>query len=408
MKSNLSFPKSKMKVLLLEGVHPDAKQLFIDDGFEVEYLKTALTESELKEKIKDVYVLGIRSKTQLTADVLQHASKLLCVGTFCIGTNQVDIACCEAKGIAVFNAPYSNTRSVVELAVGEMIMLIRKIIPKSNNLHQGIWDKTANNCYEVRGKTLGLIGYGNIGKQFSILAEALGMNVCFYDVADCLPLGNAKKMNTLESVLKIADVVSLHVDGRKENTVMIGKQEFNMMKDGAILLNLSRGHVVDVNALSAAIQSKKISGVGVDVFPNEPNNNEAFESELRGLNNVILTPHIGGSTEEAQLAIGNFVPQKLIEYINNGSTQGSVNVPELTLPKMKDSHRFLHIHKNVAGVLAKITNTLAQHQVNINGQYLKTNENIGYVITDVSSNYTDECVKQLKAIEETIKFRMLY
>ena len=396
-------------MLLLEGVHFDAQKLFDTEGYQVEYLKTALTENELIEKIKDIHVLGIRSKTKLTENILQHAQKLLCIGTFCIGTNQVDLNYCTQKGIAVFNAPYSNTRSVVELAVGEMIMLIRKVFPKSVNLHQGIWDKTADDCFEVRGKTLGLIGYGNIGKQFSILAEALGMSVCFYDVADCLPLGNAKKQSTLEAVLKMADVISVHVDGRKENNCIIGDNEFGLMKNGVVFLNLSRGHVVDIPALQRAIASKKVLGAAVDVFPYEPNsNNEKFDNELCGLNNVILTPHIGGSTEEAQEAIGNYVPQKLMEYMNTGGTPGSVNFPELTLPKMKDSHRFLHVHSNKAGVMAKITKILAHYNVNITGQYLKTNEAIGYVISDVSHDYSENCIAELKAIDETIKFRMLY
>lgn len=404
-----SYPKSLIKVLLLENVHPVAVKAFQEQGFNVEFVKGALDEDELAEKIKGVSILGIRSKTNVTKKVLESADKLMMIGAFCIGTNQIDLKAATEKGIAVFNAPYSNTRSVVELAVGEMIMLIRNIFPKSNAMHAGKWDKSANNSFEVRGKKLGLIGYGHIGTQLSVIGEALGMEIYFYDSVDKMPIGNAKKCRSMEEVLRVSDVVSLHIDGRKENTNLIGKREFEMMKDGVVFLNLARGHVVDVPALVEAVKSGKVWGAGVDVFPYEPKtNNEEFINELRGLPNVILTPHIGGSTEEAQEGIGLYVPERLLEYMNNGSTTGSVNFPELQLPLLSGSHRLLHIHKNVPGILAKINNIFAKHQININGQYLKTNEKIGYVIMDIDKDYSQEFIQEIKGIEETIRFRMLY
>ncbi len=404
-----SYPKSRIKVLLLENVHPVAVQLFEQEGFNVEIRKGALDEDELIEAIRDVSILGIRSKTNVTARVLEHANKLMTIGAFCIGTNQIDLTACTERGIAVFNAPYSNTRSVVELAIGEIIMLIRGIVPKSNSMHRGEWDKSAKNSYEVRGKKLGLVGYGNIGTQLSVVAEALGMEVYFYDIVDKLALGNTRKCKTLDELLAVSDIISLHTDGRKENKNLIGEREFGLMKKGVIFLNLSRGHIVDIPALVNAIKQGKVIGTGVDVFPEEPKtNNEEFISELRNLPNVILTPHIGGSTEEAQANIGNFVPAKLLEYINNGSTYGSVNFPELQLPLLKNSHRLLHIHANVPGILAKMNTIFAKYHINIHGQYLKTNEQIGYVITDVAKEYADEVVQELKGIDNTIKFRLLY
>jgi D-3-phosphoglycerate dehydrogenase len=404
-----SYPKSRIKVLLLENVHPVAVQLFEQEGFNVEIRKGALDEDELIEAIRDVSILGIRSKTNVTARVLEHANKLMTVGAFCIGTNQIDLDACTEKGIAVFNAPYSNTRSVVELAIGEIIMLVRGIVPKSNAMHRGDWDKSAKNSYEVRGKKLGLVGYGNIGTQLSVVAEALGMEVYFYDIVDKLALGNARKCKTLDELLTVADFISLHTDGRPENKNLISYREFGLMKNGVIFLNLSRGHIVDIPALVDAIERGKVIGAGVDVFPQEPKtNNEEFVNALRNQPNVILTPHIGGSTEEAQANIGNFVPGKLLEYINNGSTYGSVNFPELQLPLLKDSHRLLHVHANVPGILAKMNQIFANYHINIHGQYLKTNEKIGYVITDVAKEYADEVVKELKEIDNTIKFRLLY
>ena len=406
-----SYPKSKIKVLLLENVHPNGVKAFKTEGFQVELLKGALDEDELIEKIKGVSILGLRSKTNLTKRVLEHpnASRLMAVGAFCIGTNQINLDECERRGVAVFNAPYSNTRSVVEMAIGEMIMLTRDIVTKSNEMHEGIWDKSAKNSYEIRGKKLGLVGYGSIGTQLSVIAEALGMEVHFYDTVDKLALGNAKKCGTLQELLNISDFISLHVDGRKANANIIGETEFAQMKDNVIFVNLSRGHVVEIPALVNALKSGKVWGAAVDVFPSEPkSNDEEFINELRGLPRVILTPHIGGSTEEAQANIGEFVPNKLLQFMNNGSTYGSVNFPELQLPPLEDAHRMLHIHQNVPGILAKINNIFAKYNVNIKGQYLKTTNEIGYVITDIAKLYADEIVAELKEIDNTIKFRMLY
>ncbi len=404
-----SYPKSRIKVLLLENVHPVAIEAFEHEGFNVETVKGALDEAELIEKIRDVSILGIRSKTMVTKKVMENAPKLIQIGAFCIGTNQIDLASATERGIAVFNAPYSNTRSVAELAVGEMIMLIRNIVPKSNAMHAGKWDKSASNSFEVRGKKLGLVGYGHIGTQLSVIGEALGMEVYFYDIVDKMPIGNAKKLRSLDELLQVADVLSLHIDGRKENKNLIGKREFELMKEGVVFLNLARGHVVDVSALVEALKTGKVSGAGVDVFPYEPKtNSEPFENELRGFSNVILSPHIGGSTEEAQEGIGHYVPERLLEYVNNGSTTGSVNFPEVQLPLLKGSHRLLHVHRNVPGVLAKLNNIFARYHVNIIGQYLSTNDQVGYVIMDVAKSYDDGFVQQIKDLEETIKFRLLY
>ncbi|HRP90677.1 MAG TPA: phosphoglycerate dehydrogenase [Edaphocola sp.] len=404
-----SYPKTKIKVLLLEDVHPVAVKSFSDQGFKVEVRKGALSEEELCDCLKDVAILGIRSKTKITKKVLDHAPRLMAIGAFCIGTNQIDLDAATDKGIVIFNAPYSNTRSVVELAIGEMIMLIRKVFDKSNKLHQGQWEKSASGSFEIRNKILGIVGYGNIGAQLAILAEALGMRVYFFDLADRLSMGNVQRTDSLDELLQIADVVSLHVDGRADNKYLIGTREFNFMKDGVVFLNLSRGHVVDLKALSTAIKSGKVSGAAVDVFPYEPkDNNEKFESELCELENVILTPHVGGSTIEAQENIGRFVPSKFLEYINNGSTNGSVNFPEVQLPLLKDSHRILHIHKNIPGVMSQINSIFAKYQININGQYLKTNERIGYVILDIEKDYKEELIRELKQVEGTIRFRILF
>lgn len=404
-----SYPKSRIKVLLLENVHPTAIKAFEEQGFKVEVEKGALSEEELCRRLKHVAILGIRSKTLVTQKVLDAAPRLMAIGAFCIGTNQIDLEAATAKGIPVFNAPYSNTRSVVELALGELIMLMRKAALKNDQMHKGIWDKSAGGSFEIRGKVLGLIGYGNIGTQLSVLAEALGMKVYFYDLGDKLALGNAQRLETLDELLHLSDVVSLHLDGRKENTNFIGPEEFAKMKDGVIFLNLARGHVVDIDALAAAVNSGKIAGVGIDVFPYEPaTNSEIFESPLKGLDNVILTPHIGGSTAEAQENIGKFVPAKFLEYINNGSTSGSVNFPEVQLPKLKDSHRILHIHENIPGIMAQLNHVFAKYQINIMGQYLKTNDKIGYVITDIEKCYTESFIQELRSIEGTIRFRMLF
>jgi D-3-phosphoglycerate dehydrogenase len=405
----ISYPKNRLNVLLLENVHPVALELMKAEGFNVETYSAAMTEEELCERIKNVSVLGIRSKTQVTAKVLEQANRLMVIGAFCIGTNQIDLKEAARKGIAVFNAPFSNTRSVVELAIAEMIMLMRNIVDKSVKMHKGVWDKSAKGSFEVRGKKLGLIGYGNIGTQLSIIAESLGMKVFYYDREEKLSLGNAVKCKTMKEVLEKADVVSLHVDGREANTNLIGRKEFDLMKKGVIFINLSRGHVVDILALKENILNGKVAGCSIDVFPYEPvSNDEEFQSELRGLPNTILTPHIGGSTSEAQENIGNFVPGKMMEYINTGSTSNSVNFPNLTLPILENAHRLIHIHNNVPGILAKINKILADHGINIVGQYLKTTELIGYVITDINKEYDKEVIKELRAIDNTIKFRVLY
>jgi D-3-phosphoglycerate dehydrogenase len=404
-----SFPKNKIKVLLLENVHPDANMLLSEEHFQVELVKGALDEDELSEKIKGVHVLGLRSKTNVTAKVLENADKLMVVGAFCIGTNQIDLETCTSKGIAVFNAPFSNTRSVVELAIGEIIMLMRNIPDKTRDMHLSKWNKSATNSFEVRGKKLGIIGYGNIGSQLSVLAEAMGMEVYFYDQVDKLALGNAKKCRTQEELLNKVDIVSLHVDGRPSNKNIFGKVQFEQMQEGAYFLNLARGHVVEIDALVEVLKSGKILGAGVDVYPEEPKtNSEPFSSELKGLDNVILTPHIGGSTSEAQVHIGNYVPEKIIAYINNGSTYGSVNMPNLQLPSFQSSHRLLHIHKNKTGILAEINKKLAETGCNIVGQYLKTNEEIGYVICDINKKYEGDVLKAFKEIDGTIKTRILY
>jgi D-3-phosphoglycerate dehydrogenase len=408
-KASVSYPKNRISVLLLENIHPDAVRIFEQEGYSVETVKGSLSEDELCKRIKDVSILGIRSKTQITPRILDCANKLHAIGTFCIGTNQVNLDECSKRGIAVFNAPYSNTRSVVELALGEMIMLIRNTFVKSTKMHQGIWDKSANNSVEIRGKKLGIVGYGSIGAQFSVIAEALGMKVYFYDVIDKLALGNAKKCSSLQELLALSDVVTLHVDGRKENANLINETSFEQMKDGVVFLNLSRGHVVDLNALIKNLKSGKVRGAAVDVFPEEPaSNDEPFISELCGLPNVILTPHVGGSTEEAQLDIGNYVARKIIQYINTGSTFGSVNLPEIQLPEFQSAHRIMHIHENVKGILAQINNILLEYDNNIVGQYLKTNENMGYVITDIDNFHNTDLEKRLKDIPNTIRYRILY
>ncbi|MGW8121981.1 phosphoglycerate dehydrogenase [Roseivirga echinicomitans] len=409
MSGALSYPKNRIKMLLLESVHPNALAKLKEEGFSVESYPAGLDEDELCEKIKGIHVLGLRSKTQVTAKVIREADKLMAMGAFCIGTNQIDIQSALEAGIPVFNAPYSNTRSVVELAIAEMIVLMRGISDKNRDMHQGIWSKTANNSFEIRGKKLGIIGYGSIGAQLSVLAENLGMDVYYYDLVEKLALGNATKCNSMEELLTIADVVSLHIDGRPENGNFFLREHFQMMKQGVIFLNLARGPVVDIPALKEAILSGKVIGAGVDVFPEEPKGNkDPFSSELMGLPNTILTPHIGGSTLEAQENIADFVPRKIMDYINTGNTENSVNFPNITLPPLKNAHRLIHIHKNRPGVLAKINNTLAEFDANIVGQYLKTNETIGYVITDINKQYGKELSKAMKKIEHTIKFRMLY
>lgn len=404
----ISYPKNRIKILLLENIHTDAVEKFTHDGFTVETLSSSLSENELIKKLKDVHVLGIRSKTQVTKKVVENAPRLMAIGAFCIGTKQIDLDACKKSGIVVFNAPYSNTRSVVELAIGEIIMLMRSVFQRSTEIHNGQWNKTAQGSREVRGKKLGIVGYGNIGKQLSVLAESLGMDVYYYDVEDKLALGNATKINTLNELLSIADVVTLHVDDNALNKNYIGKKEIAQMKDGAYLVNLSRGFVVDIEALVSALKSGKIAGCAVDVYPEEPRKNGEFYTELKGLPNVILTPHVGGSTEEAQKDIADFVPGKIMAYINSGNTVDAVNFPNIRLPKQQKSHRFLHTHKNISGVMANINKVLAKHELNITGQYLSTDEKVGYVITEVDKDYNKDVITKLKKIKGTIKFRVIY
>jgi len=409
LNKKFSYPKSRIKVLLLENVHQIAVNLFNEEGYEVEVVGSAMSEEELCEKIKNISILGIRSKTNVTKKVLENANRLLSIGAFCIGTNQIDLVTCQEKGVAVFNAPFSNTRSVVEMAIAEIIFLMRNLADKSVAMHQGKWDKSASGSFEIRGKKLGIVGYGNIGAQLSVLAENMGMNVFYYDVIERLALGNATKIDSLDELLKACDIITLHVDGRKDNENLIDQSKISLMKKGAILVNLSRGHVVEIPALRNAILSGHLAGCAVDVFPEEPkNNSEPFESELIGLPNTILTPHIGGSTLEAQENIARFVPGKIMEYINTGNTYNSVNFPNIQLPFLKDAHRLIHLHRNEPGVLAKINQILANYEVNIVGQYLKTNENIGYVITDINKAYSPDAINELKEIPGTIRFRMLY
>ncbi len=405
---NISYPKNRIKILLLENVHPAAFDNLSEDGFSVELVKHSLSEEELVEKIKGVHVLGIRSKTQVTKRVLDAANKLLVVGAFCIGTKQIELDYAKKKGVVVFNAPYSNTRSVVELAIGEIIMLMRNVFPRSTEIHQGQWNKTAVNSREVRGKNLGIVGYGNIGKQLSVLAEAIGMRVYYYDIEDKLALGNAVKCETLEDLLNVSHVVTVHIDDNQANKNFIGAREINQMRDGAMLINLSRGFVIDIAALTEALKSGKLSGAAVDVYPEEPRSNGEFKTELQGLANVILTPHVGGSTEEAQRDIADFVPNKIMDYINSGNSVDAVNFPNIRLPKQNNAHRFLHIHKNIPGIMAHINEVLAKYEMNIVGQYLSTDSEVGYVITDLDKEYNKDVMKALRKVEHTIKFRVLY
>ncbi len=405
----ISYPRNRIKILLLENLHPNGIKMLEHEGYTVETLKGSLNEDELCAKIKDVTILGIRSKTTVSKKVLDAAERLIAIGTFCIGTNQVDLDYATQKGVCVFNAPFSNTRSVVEMVIGEIIMLMRKVVSKNAQLHQGKWDKSADNCFELRGKKLGIVGYGNIGSQLSVLAEAMGMQVYYYDVMEKLQLGNARKCDTMDELLASVDIVTLHVDGRKSNAKIIGEHEFKMMKDNVIFINLSRGHVVDIDAMVKVLDSGKILGAAVDVFPVEPKNNqEEFVSALRGYDNVILSPHIGGSTEEAQLNIGEFVARRLTSYVNGGDSTQSVNMPNIQLPELRKAHRLIHLHRNVPGVLAQINQMLASHQANILGQYLKTNEQVGYVISDIDVEYDKDLINQLKKIDGTIKSRVLY
>ena len=408
--SKISLPKDKIKILLLEGLHQSAVDTLKANGYHnIESLKTSLPEDELIEKIQDVHFIGIRSRTHITENVLEAANKLVAVGCFCIGTNQVDLAATQKRGIPVFNAPFSNTRSVAELVLGEILLLLRGIPQKNAQCHRGGWDKSAVGSYEARGKTLGIIGYGHIGTQLSILAEHLGMRVKFYDIEDKLVLGNATQIKSMKELLAVSDVVTLHVPETPQTKNMIGASELAAMKNGAILINASRGTVVDIDALVSALESKKIAGAAIDVFPVEPkSNNEEFVSPLRGFDNVILTPHVGGSTQEAQQNIGIEVAGKLAKYSDNGSTLSAVNFPEVSLPQHVGTSRLLHIHQNAPGVLIQINQAFSEKGINIAAQYLNTNENIGYVVIDVETDDAEEALNQLRQIKGTIKTRILH
>ncbi len=405
-----SFEKSKIKFLLLEGVHQSALDTLTKAGYDnVEYLKTSLDGEELKAKIANAHFVGIRSRTQLTEEVFAAANKLLAVGCFCIGTNQVDLTSALARGIPVFNAPYSNTRSVAELVIGQAILLLRGIPEKNALLHRGVWQKAAKGSFETRGKKLGIVGYGNIGSQLSVLAEAMGMKVYLYDVVTKLPLGNATQVDSLEELMRECDVVSLHVPETAQTRNMIGKKELGWMKPEGIFINASRGTVVDIDALAAALEAKQIAGAAIDVFPVEPkSNDEEFVSPLRQFENCIITPHVGGSTMEAQENIGVEVAEKLVRYSDNGSSFSAVNFPEVSLPAHPDNHRLLHIHKNVPGVLSEINRIFSDTGINIRSQYLQTNEEVGYVVMDIDEQYSELALKKLNEVSGTIRCRVLF
>jgi D-3-phosphoglycerate dehydrogenase len=397
-----------VKALLLENIHPDAVTSLEAAGISVSMRSGALDEAELSEALQGVQLLGIRSGTRLTQSVVSSASELIAVGAFCIGTNQVDLAASAQQGVAVFNAPFSNTRSVVELALGEMICLTRGLTEKNNALHAGIWDKSAKGAHEMRGRTLGIIGYGNIGSQLSVLAEALGMHVVYFDTADRLAMGNARKMGSMHELLEVADVVTIHVDGRVGNAGMFGPEHFTAMRPGAVFLNLSRGFVVEQGALAGHIRSGHLAGAAIDVFPVEPKaQGDPFESELQGLPNVILTPHVAGSTQEAQKNIGRFVADKLRDYVATGSTALSVNLPQTRLHGGADSHRLAHLHANTPGVLATVNSVLAAHDVNVEGQSLTTRDQLGYLLTDIGTDYAPDVVQALKDMPQTVRLRVL-
>jgi D-3-phosphoglycerate dehydrogenase len=409
-KKNTSYPKEKINIVFLENISDSAVRFFKESGYSsVRKIPGALSEEQLIKEIKDVHLLGIRSKSQITPNVLEAAKKLQTIGCFCIGVNQVDLKTATNKGIAVFNAPYSNTRSVAELVIAASIMLIRRIPDKNKAAHEGLWMKDSKGSYELRGKTLGVIGYGNIGSQVSVLAEALGMKVIFYDTLTKLPLGNAVAKKTLKDVLAQADIVTLHVPETNSTKNLINKTTIKYFKKGSILLNYARGEVVDLEALRKAITEGQISGAAIDVYPWEPEKNgDRFQTPLQDLPNVILTPHIGGSTEEAQMNIGEDVSNKLFQYLEMGITIGSHTVPPLNLPPQEGTHRILHIHKNVPGVLSAINTRLSKNGINILAQYLKTNEEIGYVVLDVDKKLSAHAFQLLKEIKEAIKVRLLY
>lgn len=405
-----SYPKEKINILLLENISETAAKMFHDGGYaNVVRLSGALSEEELIKQIKDVHLLGIRSKTKVTKAVLEAATKLQAIGCFCIGVNQVDLKAATHQGVTVFNAPYSNTRSVAELVIASSIFLIRRIPDKNKAAHEGIWLKESKGSYELRGKTMGIIGYGNIGSQVSVLAEALGMKVLFYDVITKLPLGNAHRASSLQELMQRSDVVTLHVPETKQTKELINESVLSHAKEGSILINYARGEVVDLPALRRSMEAGVVTGAALDVYPWEPEKNgDRFETPLQGMPNVILTPHIGGSTEEAQANIGEDVSDKLFHYLENGVTIGSHTVPELNLPPQEGTHRILHIHNNVPGVLSAINSTLSSHHVNILAQYLKTNEDIGYVVLDVDQEISAKAAELIRDVKETIKVRMLY
>lgn len=410
MTTKFSLEKDKIKVLLLEGVHPNTVETFRAAGYtNVEYLKTSLSEEELIEQIRDVHFIGLRSRTQITEKVLDAASKLVAIGCFCIGTNQVELDAAQLRGIPVFNAPFSNTRSVAELVLGEILLLLRGIPEKNAKCHRGVWEKLANRSVEARGKKLGIIGYGHIGTQLGIIAESIGMKVYYYDIENKLSLGNAIQVPSMVELLNMSDVISLHVPETASTKNMIGAEQLRMMKPGAIFINAARGSVVDIDALADVIKSDHIAGAAIDVFPIEPkSNNEEFVSPLRGLENVILTPHIGGTTHEAQENIGLEVANKLIKYSDNGSTLSAVNFPEVSLPGHKGSSRLLHIHRNQPGVMNQINQIFAEEGINIAGQYLQTSSQIGYVVIDVETGHSEKALSKLKEIGGTIRARILH
>ncbi len=405
-----SLDKAQIKFLLLEGIHPSAVKVLKAAGYtQIESLSGALEGNELKAKIADAHFVGIRSRTQLTADVFAHAGKLAAVGCFCIGTNQVDLEAARERGIAVFNAPFSNTRSVAELVLAEAILLLRGVPEKSAVAHRGGWLKSADNAFEIRGKTLGIVGYGSIGTQLSVLAEALGMRVVFFDVVTKLPLGNARQIQRLEELLAEADVVSLHVPETQATQWMMGAAQIAAMKPGAVLINASRGTVLEIEPLAEALRNKKLLGAAIDVFPVEPRSNkDSFESPLRGLDNVILTPHVGGSTMEAQENIGIEVAEKLVKYSDNGTSTSSVNFPEVALPAHPGKHRLLHIHRNVPGVLSEINKVFGDNGINIASQYLQTHGDIGYVVIDIDAAHSDVALAKLHDVAGTIRSRVLF
>jgi len=408
--SNTSYPRHKIKVLLLENISDAAVGELETAGYaNIQRINGALSEEQLIDAVKGVHLLGIRSKTQITKGVIEAADKLLAIGAFCIGVNQIDLKAATEKGVAVFNAPYSNTRSVAELIIGLSVMLIRRIADKNAAAHRGEWLKDAKGSFELRGKTLGIVGYGNIGSQVSGLAEAMGMQVIYYDVANKLPLGNAKQVSDIKDLLKRSNIVTLHVPSDSTTRDLINADTLKSMRKGAILINHSRGDVVDLKAVGKAIKSGKLAGAAIDVFPDEPEKNgDPFACELQNLPNVILTPHIGGSTEEAQANIGLDVTNKLVKYLDFGTSEGSHTVPPVSLPPQAGTHRILHIHRNIPGVLGEINSRLSKRSINITGQYLKTNDDIGYVILDVESKLSTEAFEILKEVSGTVRARMVY